>query len=62
MVNYQNSYYSVSYGATALKICYDTEHQKVGEYISQKFTLQSLLALSLVTNYFNVSRVYVYLF
>ena len=31
------SYYAVNYGATALKICYDTDHQKVGEqHISQK--------------------------
>ena len=27
----QSSYYSVSYGTRALKICQDTEHQKVGE-------------------------------
>ena len=26
-----SSYYSVSYGPTALKICYFTVHQKVGE-------------------------------
>ena len=27
----QSSYYSVSYGATGLKICHYTIHQKVGE-------------------------------
>ena len=31
MVNCQGSYYSVSYGPTALKICHDTVHQKVAE-------------------------------
>ena len=31
MENYQSSYYSVSYGPTALKICHYTVHQKVGE-------------------------------
>ena len=27
----QSSYYSVSYGATGLKVCHDIGHQKVGE-------------------------------
>ena len=37
MENRESSYYSVSYGPTALKLCNDTEHQKVGEqHISQK--------------------------
>ena len=31
MENNQSSYYSVTYGATALKICHYTVHQKVGE-------------------------------
>ena len=31
MVNCQGSYYSVSYGPTALKIGHDTVHQKVAE-------------------------------
>ena len=31
MVNCQGSYYSVSYGPTALKICHGTVHQKVAE-------------------------------
>ena len=31
MVNCQGSYYSVSYGPTALKICHDTVHQKVAD-------------------------------
>ena len=31
MENHQSSYYSVSYGLTALKIHHDTVHQKVGE-------------------------------
>ena len=30
-MNYQRNYYSVSNGTTALKICHDTDHQKVGE-------------------------------
>ena len=37
MENHQSSYYSVSYGPTALKICHYTVHQKVDEeHISQK--------------------------
>ena len=37
MENHQSSYYSVSYGPTALKICHYTVHQKVGEeHILQK--------------------------
>ena len=31
MENHQSSYYSVSYGPTALKISHYTVHQKVGE-------------------------------
>ena len=31
MENHESSYYSVSYGPTALKICHFTVHQKVGE-------------------------------
>ena len=31
MENHQSSYYSVTYGRTALKICHHTVHQKVGE-------------------------------
>ena len=31
IVNCQGSYYSVSYGSTALKICHDTVDQKVAE-------------------------------
>ena len=31
MENHKSSYYSVSYGPTALKICHYTVHQKVGE-------------------------------
>ena len=31
MVNYQNTYYSVRYGTTDVKICHDTEHQKLVE-------------------------------
>ena len=30
-MKYQSDYYSVSYAATALKICHDIEHQKVAE-------------------------------
>ena len=30
---FQSSYYSVSYGLTALKIHHDTVHQKVGEQL-----------------------------
>ena len=33
MENHQSSYYSVSYGPTALKICHYTVHQKVTDYI-----------------------------
>ena len=37
MENHQSSYYSVSYGPTALKICHYTVHQKLGEeHIGQK--------------------------
>ena len=40
----QSSYYSVSYGARALKIRHDTEHDKVGEqHISQKNPLNSMV-------------------
>ena len=36
-MNYQSSYYSVSYGTTAQKICHDTDHQKLGEeHIGEK--------------------------
>ena len=39
MENHQSSYYSVSYGPTALKICHYTVYQKVIEqYIWQKFS------------------------
>ena len=31
MVNCQGSYYSVSYGPTALEICHDTVHQKLAK-------------------------------
>ena len=31
MVNCQGSYYSVSYGPTALEICHDTVDQKVAK-------------------------------
>ena len=31
MENHQSSYYSVTYGPTALKIFHYTVHQKVGE-------------------------------
>ena len=37
MENRESSYYSVSYGLTALQLCHDTEHEKVREqYIWQK--------------------------
>ena len=40
MVKCQGSYYSVSYGPTALKICHDTVHQKVAEqHICQNSTV-----------------------
>ena len=34
----RSSYYSVKYRTTALKICHDTEHQKVGEQHSSQIT------------------------
>ena len=38
MVNCQGSYYSVSYGPTALKICHGTVHQKEAEqHIRQNY-------------------------
>ena len=36
MVNCQGSYYSVSYGPTALKICHDTVHQKIASLSRQE--------------------------
>ena len=39
-MNDQSSYYSVSYSTTALKICPDTEHEKVGkQHILQKCSI-----------------------
>ena len=52
MENYKSSYYSVSYGPTALKICHYTVHQKVGEqHIRQKsFKFNSFAVLSDLLN------------
>ena len=52
MENHQSSYYSVSYGPTALKICHYTVYQKVGEqHISQKsFKFNSFAVLSDLLN------------
>ena len=36
MLNCQGSYYSVSYGPTALEICHDTVHQKLANKIFDK--------------------------
>ena len=46
MENPQSSYYSVSYGPTALKICHYTVHQKLGEQHIDKNPL-NLIVLQL---------------
>ena len=52
MENHQSSYYSISYGPTALKICHYTVHQKLGEqYIWEKsFKFNSFAVLSAMEN------------
>ena len=53
-MNYQNSYYSIGCGTTALKICHNTEHEKVGEHPSYftftKNALHSIVLLKQMVN------------
>ena len=63
MENHQSTYYSVSYGPTALKICHYTVHQKVGEEcISQKSSkfnsfavISDLLNVEIQSSHYSVS-------
>ena len=52
MENHQSSYYSVSYGLTALKICHYTVHKKVAkQHISEKsFKFNSFAVISDLLN------------
>ena len=45
MENHQSSYYSVSYGLTALKLCHYTVHEEVGNNIFDKNPLNSTVLL-----------------
>ena len=45
MENHQSSYYSVSYGLTALKICHYTVHEEVVNNIFDKNPLNSTVLL-----------------
>ena len=47
MENHQSSYYTVSYGPTALKICHYTVHQKVGEETYLRKNPLNLIVLEL---------------
>ena len=46
MVNCQGSYYSVSYGPIALKICHDTVHQQEGQRCPKRQVTQAATRLA----------------